>query len=603
MSEVSLAALASLPIVSVAVFLVGMRWPAHRAMPLCYAVCVALALLVWRTPAVTVAASSLKGLVITAELMFIIFGAILLLNTLEASGALGRINHAFHNVNPDKRVQAILIAWLFGSFIEGAAGFGTPAAVAVPLMVGLGFPPMAAVTAGMIIQSTPVSFGACGTPIMVGVHDGLRGAGSIDDFALREGFTSGETLLRIVGVRVALLHAACGLLVPLLMVTTLTKCFGERRSAREGLAVWRFALFASVAMTVPYAAVAWLLGPEFPTLVGSLVGLAIVAPAARARWFLPRDEPAWDFGNRARWLDEWVGSVPPPKDDHPRGMSLVSAWTPYVVVASLLVASRLPQLPLKGLLRSVSFEWNNILGAGVSESIEPLYLPGTFFVLVSMLVVAIHRVPAPRAFDALARSARVMSSASVALVFTVPMVQVFLNSGDDSGYASMPIALARGVAHLVGDGWPFAAPFVGGTGAAIAGSNTVSNMMFSLFQWNVAKEIGADPAWIASLQAVGGAAGNTICVHNVVAAAAVVGLVGKEGAVLRTTLPVFAYYATLAGALGYAAMWRTQAGPWNAGVIVTAMIAATAVLIVVWGRRNHAQGEKSQPGKLQDKRG
>ncbi len=101
----------------------------------------------------------------------------------------------------------------------------------------------------------------------------------------------------------------------------------------------------------------------------------------------------------------------------------------------------------------------------------------------------------------------------------------------------------------------FVEPLVGGLGAFVAGSNTVSNMMFALFQFGVGQRIGADPDWIVALQAVGGAAGNTICVHNVVAAAATVGLLGREGLVIRRTLVVFVYYAALAGLLGYAIVW------------------------------------------------
>ena len=115
----------------------------------------------------------------------------------------------------------------------------------------------------------------------------------------------------------------------------------------------------------------------------------------------------------------------------------------------------------------------------------------------------------------------------------------------------MPIVLASGVKELVGAAWPMFATFVGGIGAAVAGSNTISNMMLSAFQFEVGKEIGADPLWIVALQAVGGAAGNTICVHNVVAASAVVGLSGKEGTVIRKTLVVFLYYALLTGTVGY----------------------------------------------------
>ncbi|MEZ6137124.1 MAG: L-lactate permease [Pirellulaceae bacterium] len=166
MSITVLAVLSLVPIMVVGIFLVLLRWPASRAMPLAYAATALLALLVWRVPWIQVAAASMKGIVIAAELLYIVFGALLLLNTLRESGALQEIRSSFSGVSPDRRVQVIIIAWLFGSFIEGAAGFGTPAAVAVPLLVGLGFPALSAVVSGMMIQSTPVSFGAVGTPIL-----------------------------------------------------------------------------------------------------------------------------------------------------------------------------------------------------------------------------------------------------------------------------------------------------------------------------------------------------------------------------------------------------------------------------------------------------
>jgi len=142
-------------------------------------------------------------------------------------------------------------------------------------------------------------------------------------------------------------------------------------------------------------------------------------------------------------------------------------------------------------------------------------------------------------------------SASAALIFAVPMVQVFINStGGTAGLASMPVELAGGVAAVVGSAWPLFAPTIGGLGAFVAGSNTISNMMFSLFQFEVAQRIGAIPQVVVALQAVGGAAGNVICVHNVVAASAVVGMVGREGEVIRKTVVVFCYYVLVAGTLG-----------------------------------------------------
>ena len=180
-----------------------------------------------------------------------------------------------------------------------------------------------------------------------------------------------------------------------------------------------------------------------------------------------------------------------------------------------------------------------------------------------------------------------MVRASVALVFTVPMAQVFINSaGGAEGYDKMPFVLANGIASLAGDAYPFFAPLIGGLGAFVAGSNTVSNMTFSLFQFRTGELIGVDPAWIVALQAVGGAAGNIICVHNVVAASAVVGLTGREGAVIRRTVPVFFYYALLPGALGYAIVWYGERGAFNAGSFAAAGIVLAIVITIVRGLRS-----------------
>ena len=165
--------LAFLPIILAGVMLIGFRFPAKYAMPLTFFITVLIAFFFWGVSFNRILASSLQGLVITGGILWIIFGAILLLNTLKYSGAITTINEGFSGLSNDRRIQVILIAWLFGCFIEGVSGFGTPAAVAAPLMVAVGFPPLSAVVFGMMIQSTPVSFGAVGTPMIVGVQGGL----------------------------------------------------------------------------------------------------------------------------------------------------------------------------------------------------------------------------------------------------------------------------------------------------------------------------------------------------------------------------------------------------------------------------------------------
>lgn len=592
MSTGMLAFLSLLPIIVVAIFLVGLRWPASKAMPISYLVAIVLALFVWKVPGATVAAASINGLVVAGTLLFIIFGAILLLNTLQESGGIKTIRQGFTDISEDRRIQVIIIAWLFGSFIEGSAGFGTPAAVAVPLLVGLGFPAMAAVVAGLVIQSTPVSFGAVGTPILVGIQTGLSADASITDNFL--------ALVTAIGGQVAILHMIAGTLIPLIVVALMTGFFGKNKSFSEGIKVWKFALFAAFSMTIPYVIVANVLGPEFPSMIGGLVGLAIVVFAAKKGFLMPPKDEIWDFEEKSKWNPEWVGQLEIKDIAHKSGsMSMVRAWTPYILIGLFLVLTRLKTLPFLGWAQSWTVKFENIFDSGITSSFQPLYLPGTIFIAVSLITYFLHGMNVSSYKRAWTQSGKTMLAASTALIFTVPMVQVFLNTGGGAaGFDRMPIELANGAAALAGDFWPFFATFIGGLGAFIAGSNTVSNMMFSLFQFDVGTQMGVDATWIVALQAVGGAAGNMICVHNVVAASAVVGLVGKEGEIIRKTFLPFVYYALLTGSIGYSIVWYSQKGIFNLGTFIAVLIAFIAIYIIATNRKRTDLLEIKKPKEL-----
>ncbi len=587
MSTAVLAALSLLPIVSVAIFLVLLRWPASRAMPIAYLAAAGLAYTIWQIPMAKILAATANGLLIAGTLIFIIFGAILLLNTLRESGAINTIRQGFSAISPDRRIQVIIIAWLFGSFIEGSAGFGTPAAVAVPLMVGLGFPAMAAVVAGMIIQSTPVSFGAMGTPILVGVNTGLSADPTMLAYATERGFAEWDAFLSFIATKVALIHALGGTFIPLMVTAVMTRFFGKNRSFADGFRVWKFALFAAFSMTIPYYLVASFLGPEFPSMLGGMIGLAIVVTAARSGFLTPGEGEIWEFEEKANWEPEWTGPLQEGGNDDkgPATMSLLRAWSPYVVVAGLLVITRLPlgDFSLSNILQApfVTIRWNEIFGSDITWTFQPLWSPGFIFIVVSLITILLHGMNGRSYSTAFSNSLKTLLPASTALVFTVPMVQVFINSsGGAAGYEQMPIALAEGVANLAGAAWPFFSTFIGGLGAFVAGSNTVSNMMFSLFQFGVGERILVDPTWIVALQAVGGASGNIICVHNVVAASAVAGLIGKEGAVIRKTLLPFFYYALMTGSIGYGIV-NLKKGVLNAGFIMVALIVAIMVFHII----------------------
>ncbi|MHC4808148.1 MAG: L-lactate permease, partial [Planctomycetota bacterium] len=216
-----LALLAFIPILTILILMVGMRWPATKAMPVSWILAVILALLIWKTPLNWVAASSINGVFLALQILIIVFGALVLLFTLKASGALRAISNGFTNISEDRRVQAILIAWLFGAFIEGSAGFGTPAALMAPLLLSLGFPALAAVMVSLIANSTPVSFGAVGTPTWGGVGWTLDIA-EVQQALDVAGMTFPEFIHKI-GFWTALQHFFMGIFVPLIMVAMMTR--------------------------------------------------------------------------------------------------------------------------------------------------------------------------------------------------------------------------------------------------------------------------------------------------------------------------------------------------------------------------------------------
>lgn len=553
MSDGLLALFAFTPILLAAVMLIGLRWPASRAMPLVYLFTAAIGLFVWDMSFNRIIASTLQGLVITLGLLWIIFGAILLLNTLKHSGGITAIRAGFTTISPDRRIQAIIIAWLFGCFIEGASGFGTPAAIAAPLLVAVGFPAMAAVLLGMLVQSTPVSFGAVGTPIVVGINSGLDTA-TIGAQLTAQG-SSWSIFLQQITSSVAITHAIVGTVMPLVMVLMLTRFFGKEKSWKAGFEVLPFAIFAGLAFTLPYAATGIFLGPEFPSLLGGLVGLAIVTTAARFKFLTPKT--TWDFADAKEWPAEWLGTIEMKLDDiAARPMSAFRAWLPYVLVGALLVISRVfPQVGAA--LKSVSVAFANILGeAGINAGIELLYLPGGILVAVVLITFFLHGMRAAELKAAVKESSSVLLSAGFVLLFTVPMVRILINSGvNGAELASMPIVMARYVADSVGGIYPLLAPSVGALGAFLAGSNTVSNMMFSQFQFGVAQSLGISGAMVVATQAVGAAAGNMVAIHNVVAASATVGLLGREGSTLRKTVWPTLYYVLFTGVIGLIAIY------------------------------------------------
>ncbi|WP_210366228.1 L-lactate permease [Bacillus sp. REN3] len=505
-------------------FLVVMRMPAAKGMTLSSLIVILLALMVWGMEGKVVVSSILQGTHKTLTILWILFGALVLLNTLRNTGAVDRINQGFQSISGDMRVQVIIVAFLFGSLIEGAAGFGTPAMVTGPLMIALGFNPIAAATIALIADSTAVAFGAVGTPIAVGLSN-------IPDANI--------SFFNEIAIRVTSLDLLAGTFIPFILIVILTVFFGK--GFKDALPMLPWTLLIGVIYTGSALLYAILFGNEFVSILASLTGLLVATFTAKKGVLLPKTE----------WKDALSEGFQASTEKSKMG--IVTAWSPYLIVVALLLITRIVPWLKEFTNTAIDFTWSNILGVeGVTSGWGFLYSPGTVLTLAAILAFIIQRKSANTFVKASKESLLSMKMTAISLIATLSMVQVFVNSGMNvNELISMPQYIAEALAGSLGSVWIFVAPFLGELGAFITGSATVSTLTFSPIQYNVAGQVGLDVNTVLALQLIGGAAGNMICVHNVVAASAVVGLSGREGEIIRKTLGPAILYGLLAGISGF----------------------------------------------------
>ncbi|CAM5194666.1 L-lactate permease [Alishewanella longhuensis] len=528
---------AAMPLFSVFILLVLCRLPARQAMPLSLLLSAALAYWVWQMPLLQLSAALLEGLVIAATILWIIFGAIVLLKVLTLSGAMAVIKAGFSQLSADKRVQLVIIGWLFVGFLEGAAGFGTPAAIAAPLLVALGFSPLAAVVLALVADSAAVSFGAVGTPVLVGLAQGVPGVTAAE---------LQQIALTAIGIDIFVASW-----LPLILVLMYSRFFSEQANWRYGFAAAPFALLSGLAFTLPAYGVTWWLGPEFPSVLGALLGLAITCSAAHFNILTPTPVIEQGADNVVNLSSEKSDSQTAPVVVL-KPIPLWQAWLPYVGVAVLLVLTRVSELPIKAWLQGFNWQWQGILGTELTVSVAPLYLPGSVFMLVALTAAMVFRLSKTELGNAFRQSGTMLLPSCIALAAAVPMVRIFLHSDVNAlDLPAMPLALAALAAEYLSDYWLALAPLVGALGSFIAGSATFSNLMFGSFQQAMAQQAELPQTLVLALQMLGANAGNMICVVNVVAAASVVNLNGREGEIIRYTLWPMLFYCSGAALVAF----------------------------------------------------
>ena len=427
-----------------------------------------------------------EALFSTGTILWIILPALALYEYQERCGALARIRTALVGLTENRRLQAILIAWFFSLFIEGAAGFGAPVALAAPLLVGMGYPPVRAVALALLGHAAGVAFGAVGTPTLAQVQ--LTGLDPRD----------------LAGT-VAMMQALAGPVLLLAMVRLADD--GPLTRADIG-----WSLLAWVCFSLPSVAFARLAGPELPSLGGALVGAVLFVTLLRRR--------------DARPLPDMSG--------------LLRDLAPYLLILALVLITRLIG-PVQEALRGPALAWS--LPEAFSGRFEPLYHPGTLLFLgLALAAVLTGRMATLR--DAIGPALARLFTVALALLAMLTLSRVMVHSG--------MIDTLAGAAAATGGYWPLVAPVIGVLGTFITGSATTSNILFTEFQTTAATTLALPPLALAAAQGFGSAIGNIVAPHNIIAGSATVGLVGREGAVLRQTGLICVACAAIGGALALA---------------------------------------------------
>jgi lactate permease len=485
-----------IPILGPLVFLVILRKSAKVGMSLSMILIIVFGLLVWKIDLNVIFASVGIGVHKAITIMYILFGAITLVNTLKNTKAIKRINNGFLAVSTDKRVLVILIAFLFGGLIEGASGFGTPATITGPLMVAIGINPFVAAVIALVSDSVPVSFGAVGTPITVGLN----------------------TVANDIPNLITQIDLFAGVFIPLIVVSLYVFISGEYKEnkIKRILEFVPFTLVIGILYTLTAYGVTRIIGYEFTSIITPIIIMLITIVLARKNILLPKRK------------DEVAKTE--------NEMSLLKAWSPYVIVVSLLLITRTEFV--KEILLSVDFlNITNILNTGMKSGFEILYSPGTVLIIAAIFA-SFYQGRNFKAFKkSIYDSKSVLINASLALIPTLIMVTIFINSNQNGGDGvGMTTFLALKLSDLFGEYWLIGSPILGAIGSFVSGSATVSTLTFGNVQSIVATELGLNTNLVLATQVLGAAIGNMICVHNVVAAGSVVGLDKEEGNIIRITI-------------------------------------------------------------------
>ena len=517
--------LSVLPIIILIFLMIKIKVPAHYALPSIAVLVYLILLFYFKTDFALLHSGLITGFWATLTPITVIMGAVLFNNFQQQTGNQAIINRWMSSLTSNPVAQVMMIGYAFAFMIEGASGFGTPAAIAAPILIALGFEPIKVVIAVLIFNSIPVSFGAVGTPTWFGF-------GSL-------GLSMGQ--ITELGLKAAIIHLVAGILIPLL---ALKQVFSWQEIKKNlvyiYITVFACALPMTLLATVNY---------EFPSLVGGAIGFVVSIYLAKKNYGLAKTEK-----------EVFVATPVSAKE-------LFMAILPLISLVLILVVTRVPQLGLKALMRTDAILFKadlglidleitkalkiglvNVFGTSSSESYELLYAPAFIpFFLIVFALSGFYPNMKGQVWKMIGRTARQMLVPFFALLGGVTMVKFMLLNGE----GSMVSIIGTSLAAATGPFWGIFASYLGAIGAFFSGSATISNLIFGGVQQSIATQAGLNITSILAMQSVGGAMGNMTCINNIIAASSVSGVHRQEGYIMQKTAVPMVIYGLIAALVGF----------------------------------------------------
>jgi len=503
--------------------------PSHIALPLVAVLMYLLKIFYFGSDINLMNATVIDGLLTAWTPILVIWGAIFLFHTMENTGAMKTIREWLNGITQNKIAQLMIIGWAFAFLIEGASGFGTPAALAAPLLVGLGFKPLRVAMLALVMNSVPVSFGAVGTPIWFGLGQlGLS-----------------ESQLIEIGVKSAMIHGVAALIIPLIALR-----FVMSTSAIKKNLV--FIYLSILSCITPYILFSYL-SYEFPAILGGLIGLILTIFLAKKQIGMEKEsiqkESHFKFKTIAKATFALWGTV----------LTLLITRIEIFKLKSLLnatahsISANLQPFAEISLSPSLVLQLENILETGTNFKHALLYVPSIIpFFLIAFISIFLFKWGEGKGKNkgkgliqkTWSTSWQQIKKPILALLAALVFVKLLLVDGGDQALSQL---IGQSLANLTGVYWQYFASFLGGVGSFFSGSNTVSNLTFGGIQQSIAGNLELNLTTILAAQNVGGAMGNMICINNIVAVCSVLGIEKMEGAIIKKTIWPMLIYGLIAG--------------------------------------------------------